>query len=162
REREMAAEFESHLQLHIEDNLRRGMTTEQARREARLKFGAMEAVKDTCRESFGIPWIETLTQDFRFGLRMLGRSPIWTAVEAGTLALGIGLTTAIFSMVYGVLLEPLPYPQPDRLMALWTSSSDSRMLSKFNVIGANYLDWKRQSKLFEDIALVRPVANYNL
>src|SRR6266853_4729756 len=94
REREMAAEFESHLQMHVDDNLRRGMTTEQARREARLKFGPMEVVKDTYRETFGIPWIETLIQDFRIGLRMLRRSPIWTAVVASTLALGIGLTTA--------------------------------------------------------------------
>ena len=86
REREMSAEFESHLQMHIDDNLRAGMTPEQARREARLKFGAMEAVKDTYRETFGISWLETLAQDFRFGLRMLGRSPVWTMVVAGTLA----------------------------------------------------------------------------
>ena len=118
REREMAAEFESHLQIHIDDNLRRGMSPEQARREARLTFGAMEAIKETYRETFGIPWIETLALDFRFGLRMLAKNPGSTTIAILALALGIGINTAIFSVLNAALLKFLPVRNPNELVML--------------------------------------------
>ena len=105
--------------------------------------------------------MEQLIDDIRHGLRVLRKTPGWTLVVATTIALGIGLTTAIFSIVYGVLLQPLPYPQPGRLVALWTTAPQ-RGMPKLNVGAANWRDWRAQSQSFEDIALTRPIANFNL
>src|SRR6266478_781904 len=118
RERELADELESHLQLHIEDNLRAGMTPVEARRQALIKLGGVEQTKEIYRDRRGIPLVESLIQDVRYGLRMLAKSPGFTAIALLTLALGIGGTTAIFSVVYGVLIDPWPYPHSDRLAVL--------------------------------------------
>jgi putative ABC transport system permease protein len=118
RERELAEELESHLQMHIQDNVRSGMTPEEARRQAVIRLGGVEHVKEGCRDTWGVRIINELAQDLRYGLRQLRRNPGFTIVAVLTLALGIGGTTAIFSVLYDGLLNPLPYKDSDRLAVL--------------------------------------------
>jgi putative ABC transport system permease protein len=118
RERDLRAELESHFQLHIDDNLRAGMTPEEARRAAVLKFGPVEAIKEQYRDRSGLPALSVLLRDARFALRMLRRQPGFAAAVVATLALGIGVNTAVFSVVDAVLLRPLPYAAPDRIVQI--------------------------------------------
>jgi putative ABC transport system permease protein len=147
KDHELEDEIESHLQLHIDDNLRAGMTLEEARREAIVKFGGIEAVKEAFRDQRGFPPLETLWQDIRYGARMLRKNPGFTAVAVLTLALGIGATTALFTVAYGVLLKPLPLPQSERLVNVFEKGPGSK-ISKTPVSAQNYLDWKARCKSF--------------
>ncbi|PYV37896.1 MAG: hypothetical protein DMG06_26910, partial [Acidobacteria bacterium] len=118
RDRELAEEIESHLQLHIEDNVRAGMNPEDARRQALLKFGGVESTKEACRDRRSLPLLESLTQDLRYSIRILRKNPVFAATAILMLALGIGGNTAIFSVVRAVLLKPLEYRDPDQLVYL--------------------------------------------
>jgi predicted permease len=149
RDRELSAELESHLAMHIEDNLRAGMDPAEARRQALLRLGGLEQTKESYRDQRSLPWLETLRQDFRFGVRILRRDPGFTLVAVLTLGLGIGATTAMFSVVNGVLLQPLPYRQPERLVRIFETAAHFGTTS---VAYLNFRDWQRASRWFEAMA----------
>jgi predicted permease len=127
RERELAAEMESHLQLHIDDNLRAGMSRAQARREAIMKLGGIEQTKEAYRDRKSLPVLETFLQDLRFAARVLRKNAGVTAIVVLTLALGVGANTAIFGLVNGLLLQRLPVPAAEQIAALVIQSGDSSL-----------------------------------
>jgi len=156
REREFAEELESHLALHIEDNLRAGMSPEEARRRALIKLGGVTLAKELRREQGGLPMLETVFQDLRFGLRMLRKNPGFTLIAVLTLSLGIGATSAVFSLIQGVLLTPQPYQQPERIALITTARTDGQQTSRpRGWPAAQWLEWQKEAKSFEAIAAYR-------
>lgn len=148
-DQDLEAEMAAHLELAIDENLKAGMSPAEARRQAFIQFGGTQQAKENHRDSRAIPLLETLLQDVRFGLRMLGKSPVFTAVAILTLALGIGATTAIFSVVYGVLLRPLPYTDANRIMAIFEVNSGGH---RTHLADPNFDDFRDQSRSFQTIA----------
>ncbi|HEX8772906.1 MAG TPA: ABC transporter permease [Pyrinomonadaceae bacterium] len=152
RERELADELESHLQMHIEDNLRAGLTPVEARRQALVKLGGVEPTKEMYRRQRGLPLIETLIKDLRYGMRRLTRSPGFTLVALLSLALGIGANTAIFSLVNTALLRPLPVERPAQLVSL-TNATANRIFPTFSY--PNYKDLRDRNDVFDGLLAYR-------
>ena len=146
KNRDLEDEIESHIQMGIEDNLKLGMTLHEARRQAMIKFGGIESTKESCRDQRGFPILDTLFQDIRFGARQLLKNPGFAAVAVLTLALGIGANTAIFSVVDGVLLRPLAYPDSGQLVSLSERGPD---WSGGSLSYPNFTDWRNQQSVFE-------------
>ncbi|WP_035349123.1 ABC transporter permease [Edaphobacter aggregans] len=148
QEQEFSSELESHLQLHIDDNLRAGMTPEEARRSAILKLGGIEHTKQAHREIHTFPILETTLQDIRYALRQLRRSPGFTATAILMLALGIGASIAIFAFVDAALIKPLPYADPTRLADV---AERGVAFPRSNISYQDFRDWQRMNKVFSSM-----------
>lgn len=149
RDVEPGAALESHLQRHIEDSLRAGATPEAA--------GRLEQTKEEYRDRHGLPVLEATIQNLRFALRTLRKSPGFTLIAVFVMALGIGATTALFTVVRSVLLKPLPFKDPERLIQLYEHSFDDKY--PYNVVaGGVFAEWKKQNHGFSDLAIVGPDA----
>jgi predicted permease len=154
-EKQLDSELRFHIEQLAEDYVREGMDAERARRRARIEFGAMEGVKEECRESRRVHMLETLLQDGRYGLRTMRKSPGFTVIAVLTLMLGIGANTAIFSVVNGVLLNPLPYPHPEQLVALHESKAN---FARGSISYPNFRDWQKDNHTFSAMAIARSYA----
>ena len=143
---DLEEEMRLHLELRQQEQFQSGMTADDARATARRRFGNVTSSRERSHMAWGWEWFENLAQDLRYGARMLRKSPGFTAVAVLTLALGIGANTAIFSLVQQILLRPLPYAQPDRLLHMRESESDGRPMG---VSYPSFLDWQKQAKSFE-------------
>ncbi len=163
REQEFSAEIESHLQLHIEDNLRSGMSPAQARRVALMKLGGVERTKESYRERRGLPLLEVFFQDLRFGARMLRKNPGFTIVAVLTLALGIAANATIFSFVSAVLYKRPAVYDSDRVLVVYGTSAAHAWGANLNPVSApNYFTWKRENRVFSGLAACEPYASANL
>ena len=149
-ERELA----SHLEMLTEENVRRGMAPEEARRAARIRLGGTTQLSETNRELRGSPWLETFLQDARYAFRMLRKNPGFTAVAILTLALGIGANTAIFSVVYAVLLKPLPYAHPEQLVTAFQANLQQGV-PETGVSYPNFEAWRAQNHVFTELASIQ-------
>ena len=160
-DRDLADEMHAHLEHLVEEHVARGMTPAAARTAAVREFGPILQLTEQSRDARGVAWATNAVHDFKYGVRLMRRSPGFAAAAMLTIALGIGATTAMFSVVYGVLLEPLPYREPDRLVNLWSTAIKRGLPRAFNGM-ANVYDWRARNHVFEDIAALRAVANFNL
>src|SRR5450755_2004691 len=146
---ELDEEVRAHLELLIDEKIRAGMAADEARRAARMELGGIEQVKEGVREVQMGNWLRSVMSDCRYGLRQFRERPGVTAIMVFTLALAIGATTAILSVVYGVLLRPLPYSAADRIMAISEINSNGR---PSRLADPNFDDFRDQSHSFQSIA----------
>ena len=156
----MDDEMRLHLEMQTQENIEAGMNPEEARYTALRQFGWAESIKETCRDQRGVRRIENLAQDIRYGLRMLAKNRGFTTVAGLTLALGIGANAAMFSIVNGILLKPLSYREPERLIRVFNSSKE-RGLDQFNVTAPAFVEWRNQNTVFEGMAALHG-ADFNL
>ena len=157
RKEQMEARLEQELRFHLEqhaaDLIARGHDPAAARRQARLDLGGPDQVKESCRDARGTRWLDDLWQDFRYALRTLRRQPAFAAVALCTLALGTGATTVMFNIISGVLLKPLSYPEPDRLVSL--SERTEKYGARWGLAYLNFLDCRRASRSLSPMAAWR-------
>ncbi len=154
RDQELREEIESHLEMAKRDRIERGQTAPQAESSARRELGNAGLIREVTRDQWGWRWLEQLFQDLRYGVRMLRKTPGFTAIAVLTLALGIGANTAIFSIVNAVLLRPLPYPHADRLVFL---SEWSQQIPGMSISMENFKDWRAENTVFESMVAYSPI-----
>ena len=148
-ERELEDEVTAHLELAERDALARGLTAAEAQREARRRFGDVEQMKEAHREDRSTLWVENLIKDGRYGIASLRREPVFAAVAIALLALGIGANTAMFSVVDAVLLKPLPFPAPDRIVRVWEAPAANATNATTT---RNFVEFKRRNRIFDALS----------
>src|SRR5262245_30272665 len=151
---DMAEELESHIQMQTDDNIRSGMSPDEARRAAVLKFGGVESVKESYRDQRGVPFLESVAADLRYAVRQLRHTPGVTITAVIAIALGIGANTAIFSAFNTLVFRPLPVPEPDRLVMLARTSVTDDGATGYNTSAspAEFVHWRAQSSVLEDVS----------
>ncbi len=149
RERELADELEAHLQLHVDDNVRRGMTPEEARRDAVMRLGGVESTKEIYRDRRSVPFLENTLRDVRYALRQLRKNPGFAVTAIFILALGMCASVTIFAFVDAALIKPLPYEKPTRLLGVFESS---KACPQCPLSYLDFLDWQKQNGVFKSLA----------
>src|SRR5579864_2644429 len=153
-ERRMAAELHFHLDSQIRDYVSQGFSREEAELRARREFGSLDLAKDDCRDERPLEWLDQFLRDVRYACRSLRKSPGFAAAAVLTLALGIGVNTAIFSVLDGVVLAPLPYRDPDRLVVVALYNRTLKYATDLSY--PDFLDWQRDARSLEQIAAFTP------
>ena len=151
---EFDAELESHVAMHVEDGVRAGMSAEEARRQALLRLGGAEQTRQAYRERRTLPWLENVVRDVRYALRGFRRNPVFTITAIATLALGIGASTAVFSVVDRILFRGLPYAHDDRLVSVGLVQSLEKQ--EFT-LGGFFYEWRDNQKPFSSMTFERGV-----
>lgn len=160
-DRELEAEVEAHLEMAERDAREAGLSAEEARWAARRSFGGIEQMKEDHRDRRSVRWIETAVRDFRIAVRTLGRAPGFVVVVVLTLALGIGATAAVFSLIQGVLLTPPPYKDPEQLVLISSARTDDQRQERPRPWpAAQWLEWQREAKSVQSIAAYRWMFNF--
>jgi predicted permease len=152
-EERLDQELQFHIEARTEKYMREGMSREEARRQAVLAFGAMQSVKEQARDEFRPAVVEDSLRDLRYALRALRRAPAFTAIASLTLALGIGATTAVFSVVNAILIKPLPYPDADSLVGVWHTAPGLNVGGDANMSAAQFYTYREHNRTFEEIGL---------
>lgn len=150
-ERHLEAELSFHVDKQIADYVAGGMAPDEARRQARLDFGGLDQIKEECRDARPLRWLEDFLKDGRFALRLFLRSPGFTSAAIVTLAVGIGATTAMFTVVHSVLLRPLPFPGPERMVWITNSRAAMRRLDGESRM-SQFREWRDRARSFEGLA----------
>jgi putative ABC transport system permease protein len=154
-ERDMDDEIRFHLDQQTEKNQRAGMDAREARRQAMLRFGAVERAREEARDEVRPALLDDTWRDLRHATRLLARSPGFTLAALATLAIGIGATSAVYSIVRTVMLEPLPYHEPDRIVTIWETNRGG---TSRNVIApANFVEWRERARTIEDLGMTASV-----
>ncbi|HUK30992.1 MAG TPA: ABC transporter permease [Candidatus Acidoferrum sp.] len=153
-ERELDAELRFDFERRVRANLAEGMTREEAEMSAKREFGSVDLAKEECRDERGARWLQDLWQDIRFGVRMLRRNPGFTAVAVLTLAIGIGANTAVFSVFEAILLRPLPYTNPLRLVEIFNSYNSSSVANfpRVGLTPGDFADWRNHTTELSELA----------
>jgi predicted permease len=155
QQKQLDDEIQSHLQMATQDRADRGESLEQAEHAARREFGNVLLVQSVVRDQWGWIWLEELLQDLRYAARTLRKNPGFTAIAVLTLALGIGANTSLFSVVNGVLLNPLPYPHSEQLVTLYESKPN---FENGSISYPNFRDWQKDNHTFSSMAIARSYA----
>jgi putative ABC transport system permease protein len=160
-EQELSSELRFHIERQTEENLAAGMSPQEALRAAVREFGGVEQVKEECRDTRRVNYLENLSKDIRYGFRMLHKSPGFAFFAVAVLALGIAANSAIFSIADAVLIRPLPYADANRLVIVWEDAS-AYGFPKDTPAPGNFSDWKSRNQVFTDVAATGFGGSFNL
>ena len=160
-DQDLTDELESVVQMHLDDNLRAGMTPEEARRQALIRLGGVEQVRQAVRDRTGLPSLEGFGRDLRYAARALLRTPGFMTVAILIMGIGIGASVSLFTIIHSILLRPLPFPNSDRLVAIYSQDNLAKPDSENNVASGDFYDWQQSSHSFEQMAIWR-WSGYNM